>query len=167
MSVNRKTSRWAIAGVLCASLLAGLGAYTLYVGEGLSYLSKRPEACANCHIMRPHYDGWAKGSHHAVATCVDCHLPQAFFAKYMAKMSNGWHHSRAFTLGNFQEPIRIKSANKAILENNCRRCHNDLTAHMATTPNGALACTHCHSQVGHPSPAGIGGPMTSQERATP
>lgn len=164
MSTARKTTRWAIVGVLSASLLGGLGGYTLYVGEGLSYFSTRSEACANCHIMQPHYDGWNKGSHHAVASCSDCHLPQTFFAKYLAKAANGWHHSRAFTLGNFDEPIRIKGPNKLALEANCRRCHADLTAHTSTTANGDIACTHCHSHVGHPSPAGIGGPQTPKEK---
>lgn len=155
--------RLTIFAVLSASLLFGLGSYTLYVGEGLSYFSTRAEACANCHIMRPHYDGWVKSSHHAVATCSDCHLPQTFFAKYLAKAENGWHHSRAFTLNDFAEPIRIKPRNAAALEQNCRRCHNDLTAHMVSSPNGQLACVHCHSQVGHPTPAGTGAPLARKD----
>jgi len=68
--------------------LAGVGAYTFRYAEGLSYLSADPGACVNCHIMRPQYDGWSKSSHHAVAVCVDCHLPQDFFAKYLAKIDD-------------------------------------------------------------------------------
>ena len=37
------------------------------------------------------------------------------FAKYVAKASNGWHHSKGFTLQDFAEPIRIKPRNSEIL----------------------------------------------------
>jgi nitrite reductase (cytochrome c-552) len=65
--------------------------------------------------MQRQYDGWQKASHHGAATCVDCHLPHSFLAKYLAKASNGWHHSKGFTLQDFEEPIRIKPGNSAIL----------------------------------------------------
>ena len=65
----------------------GLGGVTFRYAEGLSYFSTDPKACANCHIMRPQYDGWQKASHHTSASCVDCHLPDTFFAKYAAKAS--------------------------------------------------------------------------------
>ena len=32
----------------------------MYYAQGFSYLSDDPAACANCHIMREHYDGWQK-----------------------------------------------------------------------------------------------------------
>lgn len=142
-----------------ATLAIGLGFVTLHQGEAFSYFSTRSEACANCHIMQSQYDGWQKGSHHAVASCADCHIPTTFFAKYWAKAKNGWHHSTAFTLGGFAEPIRIKADNAAVLEANCRNCHADAIAHMSPGDKPALSCVHCHSQVGHPSPAGIGGPV--------
>ncbi|MBN1607563.1 MAG: cytochrome c nitrite reductase small subunit [Polyangiaceae bacterium] len=154
------------AGTVLVALLAiavgtalGIGAFTFRYAEGLSYLSSDPRACVNCHIMRPQYDSWQKASHHAVATCVDCHLPTGFVAKYLAKASNGWHHSKGFTLQDFDEPIRVKPGNAAILQENCLRCHEpmvDLLVSGAKTDRDAVVCVHCHAGVGHGERTGLG-----------
>jgi len=47
--------------------LLGVGGYTFWYGQGLSYVSNDPAACVNCHIMNEHYAGWQKASHHSVA----------------------------------------------------------------------------------------------------
>lgn len=148
----------------------GLGGYTFHFAEGLSYLSPDPRACANCHIMQPQYDSWQKASHHTSATCVECHLPHAFVPKYLAKAENGWKHSSAFTLQNFHEPIYIKGRNIQSLQDNCVRCHGDLTHPQLTsgrTEGDALPCVHCHAGVGHGQKAGLGGPAREPERAHP
>ena len=140
----------------------GIGIYTLSYAEGLSYFSKDPAACANCHIMEPQYDSWQKSSHHNVATCVDCHLPHDFFGKYWAKAENGYHHSKGFTTQDFHEPIMIKQKNKDILQKNCMECHRELvheTIDVATDIQQPVNCIHCHQAVGHGMPAGIGGPQ--------
>ena len=118
--------RLKIALAIAVGGLAGIGVTTFRYAEGLSYFSTDPRACANCHIMRPQYDGWQKASHHTAATCVDCHLPESFVPKYLAKGVNGWHHSKGFTMQDFDEPIRIKPPNSAILQANCIRCHSPL-----------------------------------------
>ena len=140
-----------------AGVAIGLAAFTFSYAEGLSYFSADPKACANCHIMQRQYDGWQKASHHAVASCVDCHLPHSFFAKYLAKASNGWHHSKGFTLQDFHEPILIKPRNAEILQQSCLRCHGDFVHDALVTgarPQGARSvedgrCVHCHRGVGH------------------
>jgi len=133
-------------------LLIGAGGYTFYYARGMSYLSNDPQACVNCHIMREQYDGWQKASHHAFATCNDCHVPHDFFGKWFAKAGNGYHHSTAFTLMNFAEPIRIKSANAGVLNANCLYCHRDfvseITAHRVIHGE-ELYCVRCHNRVGH------------------
>src|SRR5262245_9663666 len=101
----------ALAVPLGAAL--GLGVFTFRNAEGLTYLGNNPADCANCHIMNEQYDGWVKGSHHNVATCNDCHVPHDFIGKYMSKASNGYHHSKGFTLQDFHEPIMIKERNAA------------------------------------------------------
>ena len=139
----------------------GVGGYTFSYAGAASYLSTDPKACVNCHIMRPQYDAWQKSSHHTVAGCVDCHLPASGFAKWLAKGLNGWNHSKAFTLQDFPEPIRIGPRNAAILQANCLRCHADLVHDQvagATTDRDAIRCVHCHSAVGHGPRAGLGGP---------
>ena len=82
-------------------------------GEGLSYFSTDPRACKNCHVMNDQYASWSRGPHHAVARCVDCHLPHEFVPKYLAKADNGYRHSKGFTFMDFHEPIMIKPRNAA------------------------------------------------------
>ena len=51
-------------GVLLAGLVglvADIGLFTFDYGEGLSYFSTDPRACANCHIMNDQYASWLKG----------------------------------------------------------------------------------------------------------
>jgi len=117
------------------------------------------KACMNCHIMRPQYDSWSKGSHHAVAKCVDCHLPHEFIPKYIAKADNGYRHSKAFTLQDFHEPIQITPRNSRILQNNCVTCHGELVHPLvagSSTARNAISCVHCHADVGHGPTAGLG-----------
>lgn len=155
-------TRHALAIVVSVAIgvALGLGAYTFRYAEGLSYFSSKPEACRNCHIMQPQYDSWTKASHHTSATCVDCHLPPGGFAKYKAKASNGWHHSKGFTLQDFHEPIQIKGGNSSILQDNCLRCHADMVHELvagARSDDDAVTCVHCHAGVGHGERAGLGG----------
>lgn len=131
--------------------LAGVGLYTFRYAEGLSYLSNDPKACMNCHVMREHFESWVGSSHHAAASCNDCHVPHALIPKYLTKLDNGWHHSEKFTLQNFAEPIRIRPVNLAKLQQNCLHCHEafvgDILAHRAT--DAQSRCTTCHRSVGH------------------
>ena len=140
--------------VLAASigLFAGVGSYTFYYGEGHSYLSNDPAACVNCHIMREQYDGWQHSSHHAVATCNDCHTPHGLVAKYASKAENGFWHSKGFTLQDFPEPIMIKPRNAAVLQQNCVTCHSQILHEInphARDRRQMLDCVHCHRDVGH------------------
>ena len=130
-------------------LLGGVGVYTFNYAQGLSYLSSDPAACANCHIMNDQYDSWRNGPHHAVAVCVDCNLPHDLAGKYFAKGLNGYHHSKAFTLQDFHEPIRIKKRNADILQENCKSCHADMVDDMMTMAGGDVKCVRCHERVGH------------------
>ena len=132
--------------------LGGVGAFTFHYAEGFSYFSTDPRACKHCHIMNDQYASWTKSPHHGVAGCVDCHLPHTFFAKYLAKAENGYHHSKGFTLQDFHEPILIKPKNAEILQENCLRCHGDFVHDIvggSTTAEDAVLCTHCHRGAGH------------------
>ncbi len=148
------THRIRLLAVL-AGVMLGIGAFTFNYAEGLSYFSSNPQACANCHIMNDQYESWGHSSHHAVAVCVDCHLPHETIPKLIAKSDNGYHHSKGFTLQDFHEPIMIKPHNAAILQENCVRCHSDLIHDIVPSSQDAsgrdlsISCTHCHSYVGH------------------
>jgi cytochrome c nitrite reductase small subunit len=142
--------KWVL--VILFGVLAGAGGYTFFYAEGLSYLSNDPRACVNCHIMRDQYDSWQKSSHHAHATCNDCHVPHVPVGKYLTKASNGYHHSKGFTFQDFHEPIRIRPGNAAVLNANCLHCHKDftreITAHR-TRNDEELCCIRCHNSIGH------------------
>ncbi len=173
---QRAFPRVALFFSLGLGVLAGLGGYTLSYAKGLSYLSTDPAACVNCHIMQREYDAWQKASHHAVAVCVDCHLPHDFVPKYLAKAENGWRHGKLFTTGGFEEPITVKASGLRILQENCVQCHAAATAEMQAHDAGGVApgtaaasetaatCLHCHRTVGHGPVAGLGGPLTPAER---
>lgn len=146
--------KWVL--VILFGALVGAGGYTFWYGQGFAYLSNDPKACVNCHVMNEHFAGWQKASHHAVATCNDCHTPHSLIPKYVTKFENGFWHSKGFTLQDFHEPIRIRAHNKQVLNRNCMECHKELVSDVIVThgnDRSRLDCIRCHSGVGHePSP---------------
>lgn len=154
MAGTSSTLKYAtVALALVIGLGVGLGAFTFVYAEGDSYLSNDPAACINCHVMREQYDGWTKSSHHAVATCNDCHLPDDFLGKWVTKASNGFWHSLAFTTGDFPDPMLIKPHNREIADQACLKCHSPIAESMFLrhpTPPVA-SCLGCHVSVGHPT----------------
>jgi cytochrome c nitrite reductase small subunit len=153
MRRSRKTFRLVIgpALALLVGAAAGVGTFTFAYARGGSYLTNDPAACANCHVMREHFDAWGKSTHHAVATCNDCHTPHtSFAAKMRTKALNGFNHSLAFTTGGFPDPIRITPRNRAIVEGACRHCHEDIVQAIDADPLEPVSCVRCHPGVGHP-----------------
>jgi cytochrome c nitrite reductase small subunit len=139
-----------IVALALAALLgvaAGVGGYTFVYARGGSYLTDDPAACANCHPMQGYHDGWVRGPHHAAAVCNDCHTPDNPVAKYVVKALNGWHHSSAFTTGEYPDVIRIRERSREVVEGQCRRCHAALVASMPGA--GDTSCLRCHDSVGH------------------
>lgn len=150
-SPNRPPRRWPVV-LLCVLFGAafGLGGYTFFFAKGLSYLKDDAAVCANCHIMRSHYDDWNRASHKAAAVCNDCHTPKDFVGHWVIKGINGFNHGKAFTTGRFHEPIRIRPLNKRVLRANCVRCHEPVIARMSVNAKDEIAdCSRCHRTVGH------------------
>src|SRR5262245_5600970 len=148
-----RSLRWVVwTACVLIGIVLGLGAYTFHYAEGTSYFSTDPKACANCHVMREHYDGWQKASHHTVATCNDCHIPHDFVGKYLVKAENGFWHSKGFTLQDFHEPIRIKRRNEHVAQNNCIECHAAVVREIVDRCSDAddtNNCIRCHASGGH------------------
>lgn len=139
-----------LATAIAIGLAAGLGFYTFVYAKGASYLTNDPVACANCHVMREHFEGWMKAPHRHVAVCNDCHTPHNLVGKYAVKANNGFWHSFAFTSGEYPDPLRIKPHNRRVTETACRRCHQEIVAAIDWhSGGGQLSCVHCHAQVGH------------------
>lgn len=151
--------RWSIPGLIACALVGvplGLGLFTFSYAEGGSYFSNDPKACVNCHIMRDEFDSWQKASHHAAATCNDCHIPHEFVGKYYNKGRNGFWHSYYFTMQTFHEPIQISDRNSRILRANCLGCHRELmdrvAGHLGSFGESSMDCVRCHASSGHGPP---------------
>lgn len=175
-SSRRHIPEKAAAGAIGLGLVAVLGAtmggfgaatvYTAHSAKATSYLSDDPKACINCHIMNEQYDGWSSSAHHARASCNDCHVPHdSVLSKYLVKAEHGYRHSKGFTFQDFHEPIQITPSSRAVVVDNCVRCHEAMTHEIRLTAGGGDAggvsgvgsggvsggvdCIHCHASVGH------------------
>jgi cytochrome c nitrite reductase small subunit len=137
--------------VVAVGIAAGVGVFTFVYARGASYLTDRPDACVNCHVMRPQHDGWVKSSHRAGAVCNDCHTPDGLVPKYASKAYNGFLHAFAFTTGWFPDEIRIKPHMLAIADRACLKCHAEIVQaiHVSDEPAARLSCVGCHRNVGH------------------
>lgn len=147
---NIRTLIYILIGCMIGVPLGSATATFLYA-DGLSYLSKDPRACTNCHVMQSQYDSWQSSSHHTVATCNECHSHGTIIEKYIQKGVNGLAHSWAFTTGIFHEPIRIKNFNLKIVQKNCFSCHDNLiqSSQFGHSSFDNKNCLNCHKEVGH------------------
>ncbi len=131
----------------------GMSGKVLYDSKALSYLSDDPKACINCHVMNTAYATWQHSSHFQVK-CVECHLPSDnMLQKYLAKMRDGYNHSKAFTLSTYQHSIDISDHGAQIVQQNCIECHKTLftgtTSSASQVHQEANTCWHCHRSVPH------------------
>ena len=141
----------AVGAAIAIGVLGGLGAFTFGYGDGAAYLGNDPASCANCHVMQASFDSWQASSHHAHATCNDCHLSHSPVGKWITKADNGFFHSLAFTTGSFPDPIRIKARNRKVAQAACLHCHREFVNVMLPAASGGdmLLCIQCHADAGH------------------
>lgn len=134
--------------------------YLVNASKALSYLSKDPLACINCHVMNTQYATWQHSSHHKSASCVECHLPtESMVDKYLAKARDGWNHSVAFTLDTYEQNIQISEDGANRVQANCISCHAKLTEVIISNRdryhefNGTAVsdrkCWECHREIPH------------------
>jgi cytochrome c nitrite reductase small subunit len=150
--------KWKIPVIIILGMLTGLGVYVFHISNAISYLGEDPKTCINCHIMRPQFATWERGSHGRGTTCNDCHVPHDnIFNKYYFKASDGLRHATMFTLRLEPQVIQIKDAGKYAVQQNCIRCHQNqihpvsLRAINAKgiTDDSEIYCWHCHREVPH------------------
>jgi cytochrome c nitrite reductase small subunit len=136
---------------LASGALLGLVLFAFVYADGASYLTDSPEACVNCHVMRPVYASWQKSSHHAVAVCNDCHTPAGLVGKWSTKATSGLAHAWNFTTGRYPDVIRIHARSLALTERTCAKCHAEVVESMGHGGRSAddRPCTLCHAGVGH------------------
>jgi len=148
---------WRVAVIVILGTLTGIGLYTFYVSRAWSYLSDSPETCVNCHIMKTEYTTWRHSSHGRNTTCNDCHVPHDnIFRTYFFKAKDGMRHSAIFTTRGYSQSITMLDPGRAVVLENCIRCHGDLvgtvmknlTYDKVQDGNGKV-CWDCHREVPH------------------
>lgn len=140
-------------------VIAGLGAYVVYIARVHTYATDDPSACVNCHIMTPYYQSWLHSSHGNQTTCNDCHVPQDnVFNKYYFKAIDGLYHSAVFTFKAEPQVIRAREASSRVIMDNCIRCHTQLNTEFVNTgmigftqtqAGEGKACWDCHRNIPH------------------
>lgn len=145
--------------LLLCGIIAGAGAYFLYLLRAHTYLGDDPKACINCHIMTPYYATWMHSSHGRDATCNDCHVPHENIArKYFFKGTDGMKHVLAFVTKSERQVPEAQPASSQVIMNNCIRCHTDLNTELVKTGKidfmmanvgEGKACWDCHRNVPH------------------
>lgn len=143
--------------IMCGILFGTVGAL-FHLSNATSYLSDDPQACVNCHVMTTHYATWMHSSHREKTNCNDCHVPHDnIFNKFFFKAKDGLRHSTVFTMRNEPQVIRIKEEGRAVVQQNCIRCHEtQVNSVSASNVNGenykegqGMLCSGCHREVPH------------------
>ena len=149
---------WIVGVSFIVGVFVGLAFLILHISNAPSYLSDKPEACINCHVMTPQYITWRNSIHARVATCNDCHVPQDnIVRKLYFKASDGLRHSTIFTFRLEPQVIQIKDAGKKVVQENCIRCHQNLinqtelvkASYNKFTHGKDKLCWDCHRETPH------------------
>ena len=150
--------KWQKPVVLLLGIIVGLGLYIFKISNAASYLSNQPQTCVNCHIMGPEYATWSHSAHREVATCNDCHVPHTnLISTYYFKVKDGFRHAAIFTLRKEPQTIMIKEAGRAVVQENCKRCHsyqnqevNAIKVNYLSYKEGqGSLCWECHIETPH------------------
>lgn len=150
--------RWKLPVIVLSGILAGLFLFVAHISRMTSYLSDDPSTCMNCHVMAPQYATWNHSSHREKTNCNDCHVPHNnVLNKYYFKAKDGMRHATMFTLRREPQVIFIKEEGRAVVQENCIRCHSDLLTdekvNMLTTAyqhqRTERPCWECHRETPH------------------
>ncbi len=150
--------QWRVPVIIAIGTLLGAGGVVLHIANATSYLSDRPEACMNCHVMAPQFATWQRGSHGRVTICNDCHVPHDnVFRKYAFKATDGLRHSTMFTFRMEPQVIHVKEAGINVIQENCVRCHIHVVQNAAALQVSGSAVRHgegkycwdCHRETPH------------------
>lgn len=150
--------KWKFPVIIISGIFAGLAVFVFHISKAPSYLSDEPKTCVNCHIMTPQYATWIHSSHREWTNCNDCHVPHNNIANhYFFKAKDGLRHATIFTFRLEPQVIFIKQAGKDVVDQNCRRCHEELISDTRLTTMRPdihrniddKYCTDCHRETPH------------------
>ncbi len=125
-----------------------MGAGALAASQYVIERTNERAFCASCHVMLP-----ASVSHktslHADLACNDCHLPHDSVANYLwTKAKLGATDIYLNTVGQYDLPIMSTADMKAIIMDNCIRCHRMTNKNVAVMMVKD-SCVSCHRNVPH------------------
>ena len=157
-NILRPPSTWLFYVNILIVFFVGNFVHSFYVSNAISYLSDNPKTCVNCHVMRSEFASWQHSSHREVAVCNDCHVPHDnVFNKYWFKAKDGFRHATMFTFRMEPQVIRMHEAGQAVVQENCKSCHQNVNQSVSTRgvsledklhDNGKL-CWDCHRETPH------------------
>jgi cytochrome c nitrite reductase small subunit len=136
--------------VAITAAVIALGAFA-FVTDAPAYGGTASATCANCHVMDSMYENHYHAAHRAWTVCADCHLPhQNAVVYYYEKGRQGMHDVYVFSMGQTPKVIDISAHSKAIVQQNCIRCHQAaVETIMAGAQPFARDCWECHRNVAH------------------
>ncbi len=142
-------SNWPLLSAVAAAVIAL--AVFVFVTDAPAYAGTASATCANCHVMDSMYENYYHAAHHAWAVCADCHLPhENEVAYYYEKGQLGMHDVYVFTTGQTPQVIEISDHSKAIVQQNCIRCHaSTVEPIMVGAPSFERNCWECHRNAAH------------------
>jgi cytochrome c nitrite reductase small subunit len=133
--------------VLALAITLGVG---IYVTDFPAYLGNDPATCNRCHVMDSAYEGWFHAGHRSWTVCNDCHTPQSFIPHYLYKGYAGTRDVVLYTLNLIPRTIRADGLTRAIVQENCLRCHGATVMAVGDgQPDAGRACVACHRTVAH------------------
>jgi cytochrome c nitrite reductase small subunit len=146
-------NRNALKIVLITLVVAVVG--MLLGGAGYAYADS-PAFCGSCHSMDQAQVTW-QTSNHKQLSCTECHLPhQNLVIKLITKGQTGMHDTYHEVLRDYPATIKLSPQGKAIVEDNCLRCHQSTVENTAMA-SGGQDCTKCHRGLVHGTNKSKGG----------
>ena len=139
----KTNKKWLIVvGLLVGVVLTFSGMKTM------AYLDS-PGFCQNCHTMKSVYNTFMDSTH-AELQCNDCHLPHKseigkLFFKGRAGMTHIYYNT--FATDDIPNEIHATERTKAIMDDNCIRCHQSTVDNISHDAKDS--CSSCHKTVPH------------------
>lgn len=158
-------------------ILVLLSVGTVSAGMDVYHRTEQPAFCGGCHEMGTNFGSWSESRHKNI-TCADCHARPGLMGWVQAKTAGVKQLKVHFTAETITG-IKIEPHQQAIINGNCRRCHEGVArvgerlglgvSHRQHLQSG-MDCTTCHNATfAHPKqqPMPDGGSQEVDESEKP
>ena len=140
--------------VAAVTLLFTLGAVA-FAGAGYAYADSAQFCGGTCHSMTEAHASW-QVSNHKQLKCTECHLPQGdVVTKMVTKAKTGMNDTYHEVLKDYPAAMQISPEGKAIVQENCLRCHQSTVENTPMAAGGD--CQKCHRSLVHGTNKNKGG----------